>query len=1235
MLCTGAWAQTTTSWPSSINQGKMYTLTSPSRGGITINSGKTQLAGTQENTTKSDDSHATHFAFVKSGEDYYLYSIAAAKYVNLSTSKGSLEESPAHAVHFTSEQSDKRVLLYYDTNHYINLGNDGSYHQVTIDTWKTADDGNKFKIEAVGDFTQNITIVYRQGQSDSWQKTFNNVVVGTVLNITNYTDKTDEYENFAFTTANPTVGVGASNNTFYVSCAPKSTQYTISCSTENGGVVYNGTNYINGQQLPEGADINTLTEIPVSGYHATISVNQSTHTITVTYAEDYPVNFDKSNAIPTSNRKIKEVTLAGITLNFTDNNGTTYCDHTSKTFTIPYTESKIKATITLNGGNWVHGYIYIDLNQDKEFKIADSEEVDYSTNQSTSPDLTQESAWSGFNCPAIGTYRMRIKTDWANHDPGGSSMITREAGSSGASGQIIDVMLHVVDPLEGTREIALGKVAELENVSALFPATEVAETKSAITNATTVEEINTALHDFCHIANGKKFTASSDVYNNGTYYLQASYLNGNLTTSTTMNRATVFEIEHEAGKANEYKIKALKIDTYLNETHTGATASIFNIIVTENENKVALRFNGSNNGIHHQNNGHVPVSYSYTSGGSIWLLTAVTDEEYEAMASTVRYTLTDVAGTEYTFIEDGAQGEAPVLTGVEGYNLSGITYGESEEEGVRYYYNATLNFPFNVSNGTDTRRTYISSYNGSLYWKAEASSISVNKGVLPKDQNHSSYEWAIIPSFNAGAFTFKIKSGDKYIYSNTTSNSTSASALSLQTDYSSPLTYDSHGFKFVNTGKYISSLSNATGNLSVYDSHDGTKAYFHELEDFDALKEQATTTYNSYEALTGEGLGKYSTNESYNAAMVAISDYVDGYADPLTAPEIRTVISNYLNSLVINQPERGKFYRFRTGAEEYNNHYLTNYALTDRLTLGTSSSTNNEAAVIWYLDESGKLVSFLNGTYINGTNITDAAHQSDGKVVVFGDGAKAASSAKVLGTYWINTSGDSNGSATTLLGWNYGDRKSLYNSNASDRRCQWAIEEVETIPVTIPASGYTTFYSPVSLTLPDGLEAYIAVLNEETASVLYRSVDEIPANTGVFLHGTPSVQYNIPTNGTTDHVDSDLMGHAYTQAYDKTANTVAGESLGNKHVYTLQSGTFKYYTGTKLSGFKAHYELQDGRETGNVRQYTFKFGEEAPTGIAEIEGMINADASIFDLSGRRLDKVARGINIVAGKKVIR
>ncbi len=218
MVCTGAWAQTTTSWPSSINVGKKYTLTSVDRGSLTLNSGKTQLYGTNEGNNKCTDDGATHFAFVKNGSDYYLYSVLAGKYVNLSTEKGTLEDTPSHEVHFAQEQSDKRVLLYYDSNHYVNLGGNS---QIVINNWKTVDEGNKFKIEAVGDFTQNITIVYRQGESDSWQKTFNNVVVGTVLNISNYTDKTDEYENFAFTTANPTVGVGASNNTFYVSCDPK------------------------------------------------------------------------------------------------------------------------------------------------------------------------------------------------------------------------------------------------------------------------------------------------------------------------------------------------------------------------------------------------------------------------------------------------------------------------------------------------------------------------------------------------------------------------------------------------------------------------------------------------------------------------------------------------------------------------------------------------------------------------------------------------------------------------------------------------------------------------------------------------------------------------------------------------------------------------------------------------------------------------------------------------------
>lgn len=147
-----------------------------------------------------------------------------------------------------------------------------------------------------------------------------------------------------------------------------------------------------------------------------------------------------NTTIPNGARKINSATIGGVTVDFTDNNSMVYNDNTSKTFEIEYTTQPLTTQFTLNGGSWIHGYVYIDLDDDKHFTVTDPEElVTKSTNQSSSPDLAQTGSWNTFACPPVGTYRMRLKTDWANTNPAGSTGIELNQ----TSGQIIDVMLRV------------------------------------------------------------------------------------------------------------------------------------------------------------------------------------------------------------------------------------------------------------------------------------------------------------------------------------------------------------------------------------------------------------------------------------------------------------------------------------------------------------------------------------------------------------------------------------------------------------------------------------------------------------------------------------------------------------------------------------------------------------------------------------------------------------------------
>ena len=179
--------------------------------------------------------------------------------------------------------------------------------------------------------------------------------------------------------------------------------------------------------------------------------------------DDYAINFDKDAKQTHSSRYSTSVSLHQTgkdkqTIEFGKTmNG--YEDLTAGTekFTV---EAGSEVTPSIGYvGEWMHGYVYIDLNNDKQFSFnadgADqtgTEVVSYSYYKDQNS--KGESASSNCNVnpmPAFtaptepGTYRIRFKVDWDNIDAGGSVLSTNHILNNG--GGIYDATLEVVEPV--------------------------------------------------------------------------------------------------------------------------------------------------------------------------------------------------------------------------------------------------------------------------------------------------------------------------------------------------------------------------------------------------------------------------------------------------------------------------------------------------------------------------------------------------------------------------------------------------------------------------------------------------------------------------------------------------------------------------------------------------------------------------------------------------------------------
>ena len=179
--------------------------------------------------------------------------------------------------------------------------------------------------------------------------------------------------------------------------------------------------------------------------------------------DDYAINFDKDAKQTHSSRYSTSVSLQQTgkelqTIEFGKTmNG--YEDLTAGTekFTV---EAGSEVTPSIGYvGEWMHGYVYIDLNNDKQFSFnadgADqtgTEVVSYSyyKDQNSKGETVASSCnvnpMPAFTAPTEpGTYRIRFKVDWDNIDAGGSVVSTNHILNNG--GGIYDATLEVVAPV--------------------------------------------------------------------------------------------------------------------------------------------------------------------------------------------------------------------------------------------------------------------------------------------------------------------------------------------------------------------------------------------------------------------------------------------------------------------------------------------------------------------------------------------------------------------------------------------------------------------------------------------------------------------------------------------------------------------------------------------------------------------------------------------------------------------
>ena len=313
---------------------------------------------------------------------------------------------------------------------------------------------------------------------------------------------------------------------------------------------------------------------------------------------------------------------------------------------------------------------------------------------------------------------------------------------------------------------------------------------------------------------------------------------------------------------------------------------------------------------------------------------------------------------------------------------------------------------------------------------------------------------------------------------------------------------------------------------------------------------QGVNTYTS-------SLGDYTTQ--YNNLRTQYEAIRCGETSVATLNSIKTAADPLISSTSLNMPEAGKFYRFKNSNS---NKYLTSNLQDSRMKMEAANTASNTRESVFFLNGDNKLVAYANGLYtknFTSSNYGFEAVGSNGNVVSFAAGTVGSASP----VYHISCG------SRYIYGAN--DKLDAGNGAGTDTGYDWAIEEVQFLPVAVSEEVYYgTLYTPVALNLRDGLTAYTGRINGEWLRL--NPVDGvIPAGSAVVLKDDGTAQRDETTR------------HIYLQVSNSTASAAKGNALIGQtttiaavtNAYTLQNNAtyglgFYPFSGTTLAGFKAY-----------------------------------------------------------------
>ena len=185
----------------------------------------------------------------------------------------------------------------------------------------------------------------------------------------------------------------------------------------------------------------------------------------------------------------------------------------------------------------------------------------------------------------------------------------------------------------------------------------------------------------------------------------------------------------------------------------------------------------------------------------------------------------------------------------------------------------------------------------------------------------------------------------------------------------------------------------------------------------------------------------------------------------------------------------------------------------------------------------------------------------------------------------------------------------------------------ESYTLTVGETEWATLFLGFNAAIPSNVKAYTVTAVNDGYVTLTQVTGVLPAETGVIVNATKgNYEFNYSAENVADVAGNLLRG------------SVADENIeGEAYVLGVVDGAVGLYkaeaagTSWKNNANKAYLPAS---VASGAASYSFRFGE-GTTGIDEMTEQRAESKEIYDLTGRRVEKVtAPGIYIVGGKKVL-